>query len=77
MSLRKTEIVVVPWKELSDAIHEEIRPENYPENKGFLFWAFAPNTILELEGAPFWAEYCRMEDLKPGQKILIDNVDHL
>lgn len=73
MSLRKAEIVVVSWKELSEAIHMELQPEDFPKTKGFLFWAFAPNTILELEEAPFWAEYCRREDLKPGQKILIDN----
>jgi hypothetical protein len=72
MSIKNVSVVIVSWKELSLAIKEEISDIGKNPIRGALFWMKVPSTVNELEALPYWADYCRTQDISVGDKVLVE-----
>lgn len=72
MSFKKLEVNIIRWKDLSDAIKDELSDSGSSPKKGFLFWVKVPSTAREIEAAPNWLDYCRTQDIQPGTKVLVE-----
>lgn len=67
MSVKTITVKTVSWKDLSEAIREDLDDGSRIP----IFWVKAPKSIESLQAFPFWAEYCKSEDIKAGEQILI------
>jgi hypothetical protein len=76
MRIKKVSTSLIQFASLSDAIKEELVENNSSGLKelhnGVLFWMKVPATVEEIEASPHWTEFCREQDFKAGDQILIE-----
>jgi hypothetical protein len=77
MKIKTVTSKLIAFTLLSEDIQQEILPDSIANN--CLFWAKVPSTVDELTESPFWADFCKQQDFRSGEFILIEvtlkNVD--
>jgi len=72
MKIKTITTKLISFVSLSEDIQQELLPESISNN--CLFWAKVPSTVTELDLSPMWADFCKQQDFKPAEFILIEVV---
>lgn len=75
MKIKTITAKLIYFSRLSEAIQQELKDADIvrrPCNKGYLFWAKSPSSIVDMNLYPNWYAFCREEDLKANEQIIIE-----